>query len=168
MLILSALLDFMISNFIRPVSSFVRVTIISNPLCWFLSIFNCCLPWATYIRPYVIWIFENLHFQIFAIFFFIFVNMEPYGSKRSKTYLLLQIAFELLQTFPKFSSQWSSHKYYLGIFEIFNMFFFYYFVVLFVCFFVVFFCLFFLENLKFPYISYGETKNCYYLENGPS
>ncbi len=68
--------------------------------------------------------------------------MEPYGSKRSKTYLLLQIAFELFQTFSKFSSQWSSHKYYLGIFEIFNMFFFY-FVVLFVCFFVVFFCLFF-------------------------
>ncbi len=43
--------------------------------------------------------------------FFVFVNMEPYGSENFKTQLLLQIAAERFQTFPELSSQWSSQNY---------------------------------------------------------
>ncbi len=121
--------------------------------------------WAICIRPDVFKIFENPHFQLFKNFFF---NMEPYGSVHSKTYLLLQIAFELFQTSPKFSSQWSSQKYYLGFFEMFNMLVLFVFVFLFVCFCLFVFCFvcFFFENLKFIYI--GKQKKIYYLENDRS
>ncbi len=43
--------------------------------------------------------------------------MGPYGSENIKTLPLLQIAAESFQTFPEFSSQWSSQKLF-GIFEI--------------------------------------------------
>ncbi len=38
----------------------------------------------------------------------------PYGTKNVKTLLLPQIALELFQTFPEFSSQWSSQKFSFG------------------------------------------------------
>ncbi len=44
-------------------------------------------------------------------FFFVFVNMGPYGSENFQTLLLLQIAAENFQTFPECSSQWSSQNY---------------------------------------------------------
>ncbi len=69
---------------------------------WFLSTFDCCLPWV--ITPDVFWIFEK-HFPKFSGFFFAFVNMGLYGSKNVKRLLLPQITFESFQTFPKFSSQ---------------------------------------------------------------
>ncbi len=47
----------------------------------------------------------------FLWIFFVFVNMGPYGSKNFKTLLLLQITAESFQTFPEFSSQWSSQNY---------------------------------------------------------
>ncbi len=34
--------------------------------------------------------------------------MESHGSKNFKTILVPQITFEFFQTFPEFSSQWSS------------------------------------------------------------
>ncbi len=37
--------------------------------------------------------------------------MGPYGSEKFKTLLLLQIVGESFQTFPEFSSQWSSQNY---------------------------------------------------------
>ncbi len=40
------------------------------------------------------------------------------GAQKFKTPLFLQIAAERFQTFPKFSSQWSSQKTMFGIFEI--------------------------------------------------
>ncbi len=43
----------------------------------------------------------------FLGFFFIFVNMGPYGSQNFKTLLLPQIIFESFQTFSEFSSHWS-------------------------------------------------------------
>ncbi len=42
--------------------------------------------------------------------FFVFVNMGSYGSENLKTLLLLQIAAKRFETFPEFSSQWSSQK----------------------------------------------------------
>ena len=43
--------------------------------------------------------------------FFFFVNIIPYGREHFETLLLLQIATESFQTFPEFSSQWSSQNY---------------------------------------------------------
>ena len=40
-------------------------------------------------------------------FFFVFVNIGPFGSKNFKTLLLPQITFDFFQT-PEVSSQWSS------------------------------------------------------------
>ncbi len=37
--------------------------------------------------------------------------MKPYGSEKFKKLLLLQITAENFQTFPQFSSQWSSLNY---------------------------------------------------------
>ncbi len=48
-------------------------------------------------------IFGILKIENSTIFFFVFVSMEPYGSKTFKT-LLLQIAAESFQTLPEFSS----------------------------------------------------------------
>ena len=52
--------------------------------------------------------FLHLHYKTVA--FFVFVNMGPYGSENLKMRLLLQIAAERFQTFPEFSSQWSSQN----------------------------------------------------------
>ncbi len=69
------------------------------------------------------------------------------GAKNVKT-LLIQIAAESFQTFPKFSSQWSSQNYVWDFwnfeFLIFNDFF---------------------LNFKFTIVPYGEIKNLTYLEN---
>ncbi len=75
----------------------------------FLSNFDCGFPWA--ICPDVIFIFEKKNFLNFLRIFFVFVNMGPYGSQNFKTLLLLQIAAESFQTFPEFSSEWSSQNY---------------------------------------------------------
>ncbi len=56
-------------------------------------------------------IFEMLKIEILMIFFFVFFNMGPYGRENFKTLLLLQMAAESFQTFPTFSSQWSSQNY---------------------------------------------------------
>ena len=53
-------------------------------------------------------------FKIFRIFFFVFVNMGPYGSQNFKRLLLPQITFESFQTFSEFSSERSSQKYCFG------------------------------------------------------
>ena len=45
--------------------------------------------------------------DFFYAYFFVFVNMGPYGSETFKTLFVLQIAAESFQTFPEFSSQWS-------------------------------------------------------------
>ena len=39
-----------------------------------------------------------------------FVNMGPYESQNFKKLFLPQITFASFQTFPEFSSQWSSQK----------------------------------------------------------
>ncbi len=54
-------------------------------------------------------IFEILKIEI-LMNFFVFLNMGPYGSENFKTRLPLQIAAESFQTFPEFSSQWSSQN----------------------------------------------------------
>ena len=46
---------------------------------------------------------------IFLRIFFICINMGPYGRQNFQT-LLLQIIAESFQTFPEFSSQWSSQN----------------------------------------------------------
>ena len=51
-------------------------------------------------------------FFIFIRIFVVFINMGPYGSENFKPLLLLQIAAESFQTFPEFSSQWSSWNYF--------------------------------------------------------
>ncbi len=74
----------------------------------FLSNFSCGFPGA--IGPDVFFIFEKKKKLNLLRIFFVFVNMAPYGSENFKTLLLLQIAAESFQTFPEFSSQWSSQK----------------------------------------------------------
>ena len=59
-----------------------------------------------------------MHFQNFSGFFFVFVNMAPYGSQNIKT-LPLQITFESFQTISEFSSEWSWQKYCFRFFTIF-------------------------------------------------
>ena len=56
--------------------------------------------------------------------------MGPYGSENFKT-LLLQITAESFQTFPEFSSQWSSQDY-VWVFEILKIEIFYDFLFVFV------------------------------------
>ncbi len=93
--------------------------------------------------------FKVFRFSLF-FFFFVFVNMGPYGSQNFKMLLLPQISFESFQPFTEFSSQWSSQKYCTVLdfwnfgFPIFN------------------------EFLNFNFVPYGETKNLNYLENEPS
>ena len=74
------------------------------------------------------------------------------GAKNFKTLLLLQIAAESFQTFPEFSSQWSSQTKF-GIFEILIFWF---------------LTIFFFENFKFTIVAYGEIENFNYLENEQS
>ncbi len=47
----------------------------------------------------------------FLQIFFVFVNMGSNGSEISKP-LLLQIAAKSFETYPEFSSQWSSQNYF--------------------------------------------------------
>ena len=49
-------------------------------------------------------------------FFFVFVNMGPYGSKPSKLYSSLELLFNIFQTFG-FSSHWPSQMYCFRIVE---------------------------------------------------
>ncbi len=65
--------------------------------------------------------------------------MGPYGSENFKTLLLLQIAAESFQTFPEFSSQWSSQNY---IWDFWNL--------------SLLFLMIFFENFKFTIVPYGE------------
>ena len=51
-----------------------------------------------------------LFFLDFLRIFFVFGNMGLYGSENFKTLLLLQIVAESFETFPEFSSQWSSQN----------------------------------------------------------
>ncbi len=75
-----------------------------------LSIFSCCFPWGICTDVFK-FLKKKRHFWIFFTnIYFVFVNMGPNGSKNIKTLLLLQIVTENFQTFPEFSSQWSSQK----------------------------------------------------------
>ncbi len=56
--------------------------------------------------------FKKKTFSDFLRFFFLFLNMGPYGSENFKTLLLLQIVAKSFQTFPEFSYQWSSQNYF--------------------------------------------------------
>ena len=56
------------------------------------------------------WIFETFSI-FFKIFFFVFVNIGPYGRQNFKTLLLLQKAARSFQTFPEVSSQRFSQNY---------------------------------------------------------
>ncbi len=75
----------------------------------FLSNFSC-EPWA--ICPEFFLIFKKQKKFPFLMNIFRFCYMGLYGSENfnSKTLLLLQIAAESFQTFPEFSSQWSSQN----------------------------------------------------------
>ena len=48
--------------------------------------------------------FEILKIEILMIFFFVLLNMGPYGSQNFKTLLLLPISAESFQFFSEFSS----------------------------------------------------------------
>ncbi len=96
---------------VRP--SVVRVGIISEPNARISFKFHLWLLFDYYNNHFFI-----LFLFIFLRIFFVFVNMGPYGSKNFKTLLLLQIAAESFQTFPEFSSQWSSQKLRLGFLKI--------------------------------------------------
>ena len=84
----------------------------------FLSNFSCCFPWV--IRSDVLWIFEKKSriFHFFKIFFFfIYVNMRPYGSKISKRYSSYKSQPKVFKHLLNFLTPWSS-KNYDGIIEI--------------------------------------------------
>ena len=57
--------------------------------------------WSSQKNVWDFWNFENWNFNDF---FFVFLNMGPYGSQDFKTLLLHQISFESFQTFSEFSS----------------------------------------------------------------
>ncbi len=59
--------------------------------------------------------FWNFQFLFFQDFFFLFINMGPYGNQNFKTLFLPQITFEYFQPFPEFSSQFSTQKYCFGL-----------------------------------------------------
>ncbi len=101
-----------LSSVVRPSVSPGRVAIISELNARISFSFSYGFPWA--IPSDIFWIFEKRN-SIFLRIFFVFVNMGPYGGKNFKTILLLQIAADSFQTFPEFSSQWSSQNT-LGIF----------------------------------------------------
>ncbi len=56
-------------------------------------------------------IFEMSKFDILTFFLF-FVNMGRSGSENFKIVLLVQMVAKRFQTFPEFSSQWSSQNYF--------------------------------------------------------
>ncbi len=57
---------------------------------------------------------QKFFFDFLGFFFFVFVNMGPYGSQNFKRLLLPQITFESFQTLSEISSQWSSQKFCFG------------------------------------------------------
>ncbi len=74
----------------------------------FFQIFVVASP-GPYAQTFCL-IFEKKKFWIFYEMFFIFVIMGPNGSKNFKMLLLLQMAAKSFQTYPEFSSQWSSQN----------------------------------------------------------
>ncbi len=60
------------------------------------------------------WIIEILSFWFFTIFFFIFINIGPYGSQNFKNATPPSNHFWSFQTFSELSSEWSSQKYCFG------------------------------------------------------
>ena len=87
----------------------VRVAIISESNARISFKFWLLLLLGHMLRQFF-FIFWNIFFY-FSRIFFMFANMVPYGSENFNTLLLLQIAAESFQTFPEFSSQWSSQNY---------------------------------------------------------
>ena len=69
-----------------------------NPFILFLNFLLSCPHKSTVLD------FEILSFWFFTIFFFVFINVGPYGSQNFRTLLLPQITFESFQTFSEFSS----------------------------------------------------------------
>ena len=83
--------------------------LVPNLLHKFLSNFSYCFRW-----PICLYVFEFLKTKcLFRCFSIVLFNMEPYRTKNFKMLLLLQIAAEGFQTFPEFSSQWSTQNYVL-------------------------------------------------------
>ncbi len=74
----------------------------------FLSNFSCCLFWA--IRPGVFLLYFFWRKKSTLRFFFVFLNVGPYGSRTFKT-LLLQIAVKSFLASLKLSSEWASQNY---------------------------------------------------------
>ncbi len=95
---------------IRPSSVSPSVaSIISEPIAWISFKFWLLLPLGH--TPGLL----NKKMYFFRIFF---INMRPYmGTKNLQTLRFPQITFESFQTFPEFSSQWSSQKYCFGFFK---------------------------------------------------
>ncbi len=100
---------------VRP--SVVCVTNISERNAQISFEFWLRLPWLGH--TFFEFFKKNPTFSDVLRIFFVFINIGPYGSENLKT-LLLQIAAESFQTFPEFSSQWSSQNYF-GIFEILSL-----------------------------------------------
>ena len=94
-------------DFVRRLS--VRVAIISEPNALISFNFWLLLPLGHMLKQ--LFSFSKFFFLFFLRIFFVFVNMRPCGSKNFKTLLLLQIVAKSFQTFPEFSSQWSSQNY---------------------------------------------------------
>ncbi len=89
--------------------------IIAEPIEWtslFLLNFRCWLCLA-FLRTFL---FLKRHFPIFLRIISVSITMGPYGSKDFRMLLFLRITAKCFQTFPEFSSQWSSQNYF-GIFE---------------------------------------------------
>ncbi len=80
----------------------------------FLSNFSCCFPQAIFRNFFYYFEKEKKRniFHFLMTWFFVFVNMGPYGNKNVKT-LLLQIAAKLL---PNFLLN-GPHKNAFGVFE---------------------------------------------------
>ena len=89
----------------------VCVAIISEPNVWISSKFLV----AAFPEPYAQMFFELFFFffDFLRFFFFVFVNMGPYGSPDFKTLLLLQITAFFLNFLPN-----GPHKTTFGIFKI--------------------------------------------------
>ncbi len=80
---------------LNPTNGFLSNLVVSSPGPYAWTFFFC---------------FFLYFWDFFTNMFFAFVNIESYGSENFKTLLLVQIAAESFQTFPAFSSQWSSQK----------------------------------------------------------
>ncbi len=69
-------------------------------------------------RWILIYFSRKARFSHFLKIFLFLVNIRQYGNQYLKTLLLHQIAFDCFQTWPKFSSQWSSPKYCFGLLKV--------------------------------------------------